>query len=660
MKLEIVLVAASFVGCLVTVSGRPLSPTAVASVHVQTAAHRVFKRTEEEDEQGDSDSSHVGSEVDHVNIVPNPAPMASMHHGTPILEDPNLEPQQKAYWEQYNTTTFFSAVVPNKGFLYAHILLNTIAWVFLAPVVVMLSVEKFSLYLVFQTLQSSVALAALFMLAIFSTTVPADLYPNNAYAKMSIIMFFVVIVHYLAALVRTLSSWTLKYYRGLAMDGTDYVLANLRNNGRSAPTQRRRSQDSGHDSFDIDEENDVDNANRELRDDIDRQDDYESSLEDTGLVRRSSNLSSDRTNTLAAGFEHRFQDKYIAKIMKNPKVTTLVSRTDRLANVVYSLINRPLLLFAYIYLLTGVAISYRVGMSNEIYNVLAHYIKGSIFFVFGIVTLARYLGAFASRGMAWNIKPGSPFDESIRAKDSGRVPVQFRTEKPSFLQKLGYKIPSMEFVECGSVFIYGITNVFLEHLGNRDGKWSHKDLQHASIAFMYIGGGLCGLLVEAGAFGRLKDSFISSESAGTDSIELRRQNAYSFNPFAAFIVFWTGVLMSKHEQSLPLSTEIHAQWGTLFCVGAVFRLFTYLIIFLTVPNSTRPTKPFTELIVSFCLICGGLVFIQSSSQSVEGMIYRNLDGMFTLNVNVGVTALIMAWEMVVFAIKGWAAKRRVD
>jgi hypothetical protein len=345
--------------------------------------------------------------------------------------------------------------------------------------------------------------------------------------------------------------------------------------------------------------------------------------------------------------------------MRNRILSKLVSQTGTLANFVYSLMNRPLLLFAYVYLLTGVAVAYRVGIANAIYNILAHYIKGSIFLVFGLVTLARYLGAFSDCGMAWNIKPGSPFDDSVNRK-SGPIPL--RTERLNIFQRLGAGIPSMEFVETGLVFVYGISNIFLEHLGNQTGEWSHKDLQHASIAFMYIGGGLCVLMVEASAFSRLKDAFytFNSNADSVDPVEMRRQKAFSFNPFPAFTVFWTGVLMSRHEQELPLSTEIHAQWGILFAVGAIFRLVTYLILYLAAPNTTKPTKPFTELITSFCLICGGLIFIQSSSQCVQAMIYRGLDSMFTLNVNVGVTALIMAWVMVVWSIKGWAAKRRVD
>nr|CAI6413900.1 AAC_HP1_G0006610.mRNA.1.CDS.1 [Saccharomyces cerevisiae] len=52
----------------------------------------------------------------------------------------------------------------------------------------------------------------------------------------------------------------------------------------------------------------------------------------------------------------------------------------------------------------------------------------------------------------------------------------------------------MEFVESFLIFFYGSTNIFLEHLAGNGGAWTAKDLQHVSIAFMFIGTDLCGLL----------------------------------------------------------------------------------------------------------------------------------------------------------------------
>jgi hypothetical protein len=53
--------------------------------------------------------------------------------------------------------------------------------------------------------------------------------------------------------------------------------------------------------------------------------------------------------------------------------------------------------------------------------------------------------------------------------------------------------PSAEFVESFLIFFYGVTNVFLEHLGGWGGEWSSVDLEHISITIMFFGGGLVSL-----------------------------------------------------------------------------------------------------------------------------------------------------------------------
>ena len=82
---------------------------------------------------------------------------------------------------------------------------------------------------------------------------------------------------------------------------------------------------------------------------------------------------------------------------------------------------------------------------------------------------------FADFGWAWNLKPPSELTG----------------------QKWKDRAPSAEFVESFFIFMYGATQSFMEHLGNHNGGvWSHKDLQHVSIAIMFFWAGLCGLLIE--------------------------------------------------------------------------------------------------------------------------------------------------------------------
>ncbi|ANB12393.1 hypothetical protein AWJ20_645 [Sugiyamaella lignohabitans] len=598
-----------------------------------------------------------------MSMTPSPVSMKGHHHhGMFILDDPDLEPQQRAYWEQYNTTNYLNEEITNgksaKGLLVAHMALTFIAWFFLYPVTVTISAEKnaSSVYLVLQTLQSTVALVALFLLALYAPTAP-DLYPKNAYGRMSIILFFIVVLHWTSMMIKALARWALNSSVSGPIDGTEYMLANLHHDEESRP-----SHDSGHGSGSngvVTPTANTATTSGNFRPDVDASA-YDMDGEEDELD--SLNVDSALNHSTPVMFEVRLQERLFARLFKYPLVKSSVSRLEQSAGIIYTLINKPLFVFSFVYLLTGVAVFYRLGMANKVFPVLAHFIKGGVFFLFGILTLGRYCGAFANRGMAWNIRPGSESDPDMNfarkreaPSDSYLAPFK-RPFVPKenivsrFFSALVERIPSMEFIECFLIFFYGITNVFLERLANPHGAWAHKDLQHVSIAFMYIGGGLCGLIVESRSFRNL----LSSARLNVTE-EAKARSTVSFNPIAAFVVFWTGVLMSQHEQETPLATSIHAQWGILFCVAAIFRLFTYLMLYCVPPSSSQPSRPFTELVVSFCLICGGMVFIESNGQTVEAMMYLGLDSMFSLNVNVGFAVLIMSWVMAVLTIKGWLA-----
>ena len=49
---------------------------------------------------------------------------------------------------------------------------------------------------------------------------------------------------------------------------------------------------------------------------------------------------------------------------------------------------------------------------------------------------------------------------------------------------------SAEFVESAVIFLYGGSNVWLEHLSNSSGEWAAMDLEHVSINLLFFGGGL--------------------------------------------------------------------------------------------------------------------------------------------------------------------------
>ena len=207
----------------------------------------------------------------------------------------------------------------------------------------------------------------------------------------------------------------------------------------------------------------------------------------------------------------------------------------------------------------------------------------------------------------------------------------------------------MEGLESILIFFYGSTNVFLEHLAAAGGAWTAKDLQHVSIAFMYIGAGLCGLLTEIKLNEwKFKQVVERSENHIPEEEVSSCSPGYSPNPFPTFTIFWTGILMSQHTQASEVSTKVHVQWGSLLSYGSFFRLLTFIVLFLVPSTNSVPAKPFTELITSFCMLCGGLIFMESTDQVIEAMEYSGYTPMFTLNLSIGIISLVMAWEMILF------------
>lgn len=255
------------------------------------------------------------------------------------------------------------------------------------------------------------------------------------------------------------------------------------------------------------------------------------------------------------------------------------------------------------------------------------------------------MGAFSDFGWAWNVKPQYPM-----------------------VSRFAARLPSAEFVESFVIFLYGASNVFLEHLNAWGKAWSAQDLEHVSITIMFFGGGLMGMLIESNTVRNLFNTSVSSwqEEAVLfgDRIEKQHQEwevpktyQTSLNPMPGLVIMLLGLSMSGHHQHSMVSTMMHQQWGTLFMGFAVARAATYILLYLAPPNSFFPSRPPTELVASFCLISGGMIFMGSSTDAVITIESNGLDAMFLFTIAMGLTALVMSWAGICFALKGWAVRK---
>lgn len=473
--------------------------------------------------------------TDNINstesLVPIPHVMKHMH-GVPILQT-KLLPQERLFWENYNTTTYFTVESAHRPALYLHIAVGLFSvFVFYPISLIFNNLNMGKSYMTMLLIHSSCIVFSLLNYSIFINSIP-DLYPGNAYNSMVIILFVTTILQLIFAFIKNIEPGE--------SDGNKYFQLN---------NQHMRANSSDEESL---------------------------------------------------------------QSMISPPSTDDVIPSEKPSSS---------------------------KMSNFYDKVMKF----------------RYCGGFTNKGWAWNHK----FID--------------RTKKQSFWFSLQNKgLWTMEMIESSLILFYGSTNIFLEHLANAGGEWSPKDLQHASIAFIFIGCGLCGVITELKlqdwryeqAMADMEKYQYQGEEQNQQELQSNTNNnntiikaspGFSPNPFPIVTIYWTGILMSKHQQASSLSTEVHVQWGNMFVLGCAFRFITYLMLMLNakVPKDLlRPSRPFTELVVSFSLLCGGLIFMELTDPVILSFEYYGLTSMFTLNISLGFTTLFMGWQMLLFAFKDW-------
>ncbi|TPX25517.1 hypothetical protein DIZ76_010972 [Coccidioides immitis] len=554
-----------------------------------------------------------------------------MHSGMPAGASPSMSTSAKVA-EPSGPISYF-AHGEHFGVILGHIVLMVLAWFFILPIGVMFSVARSHLALPVQFLFLVVNAVGLLLGIIYNTQTP-DLYVNNSHHKIGWIATWVMIAEVVMGLLFAYSGRN-RYVAGSAYERLAFLPVS-----QDTPQDSRASYSRG---------------------------DYQyrwSGDSGQGTERCSSSLRSPRSSSMERGrslsrgndvddFEEkpineagditrprkflgsRFLDKYLAH-----RIPGLLSqRALNILKAIYVIIERTILPLGFIALVSGGVTYGGIFRGNNIFNGLAHFIKGGIFLWYGLLTLGRWLGWFADFGWAWNIKPS-------------RAIVGWKS-----------RVPTGEFTESLVIFLYGSSNVFLEHLAAWGGAWTAQDLEHVSISIMFFGGGLCGMLSESQ---RVRDWINMSvlpaptnvEQPAKDEVwQAPKTQRLSLNPMPAIVILLLGLMMSSHHQASMVSTMVHSQWGMLLVGFSMARAVTYIILYLNPPSSLLPSRPPSELVASFCLISGGLIFMLSTKDIIEVMIHYDLNAMFVFTVAMGFTAFVMAWEIVTISLKAWASKK---
>ncbi|GAA5850460.1 hypothetical protein JCM8547_001882 [Rhodosporidiobolus lusitaniae] len=463
------------------------------------------------------------------------------------------------------------------GLLYAHIVCMLLAFFGLLPLTLFLKMGHSSLSILPQTGFLALSILGLFFGQLYKV-VDGDHYEGSSHTSWG---WFTMIL-------------------AIALTGLDVVLFLLRltrwgdqvNFERFSLFQRRKDQENDEEKVFALEDDEDDEAGE-------RQHLCSSPTEMEHSEWRSSSLERHPSRNDSTFSDDTFVEPHSASTLPPPR--TLPTRLRRYGSSAVTFLERILIVLAYVEVCNGIAVwtgSCRAEYGNGCY---AHIIKGSVFFWYGLLTFARYLGAYSEYGWAWN-----------------------RMER------------------------FGKT-----------GAWSIKDVQHTSIAIMFWAGGALGLMLES----RTVRSWLSNSSAqasgrSIDSIPPPASASFPMNPIPAICIGLTGVAMAAHHQKYQFQVDVHALWGNLLGAFALFRLLTYFFLFLRPPASILPSRPPTEALASLCLTAGGVVFILSTEQATFAFMRHGADDvMAILNLTIAFVLAIFVWIAVLFALKGWMLKR---
>ncbi|KUI52520.1 hypothetical protein VP1G_10440 [Cytospora mali] len=534
--------------------------------------------------------------------------------------------------DQYPSTYFSHS--EHRGVLLTHISLMVLGWVFVLPLATMFSLARSRYTLPTQVVFLAINALGVLFSTIYNANTP-DLYPNNAHHKLGWLVTWVLGAQGVVSLLGRLVG-------AFGKKGGNNGVGAAERQGFVPVSQAA-----------MDEHGRLHNPcyspmSRDSNDSGQGTEPGTESLRSHSFSSSPDSLASPTAEGPAHKEYHEEDDDLEADLPEMlprggaiRKFVTMVggkisSRAWRALIFGYDFVDRTSMVLGFITLCTGVIAFGRFFEGSNVFTGLAHWIKGGIFFWLGIFTLGRWSGSFGELGWAWNIRPRS-------------------TKK---------FVPSAEFVESALIFTYGATNIFLEHLGNWGGEWSFEDLEHLSITVLFIGGGLCGMLIESTRIRDLLNTTIY-EAAEENYDDHERDAAmeepgtykFSMNPFPALVILLLGIMMSSHTQQSMISSMVHKQWGNLLTGASFARGLSYVITYLKPPTSILPSRPPTELLTSFGLMTGGIIFMASSGDTVAAMIHYNLDAMFMYTVTMGLVGLFMAWEIILIAVKGWAVRK---
>jgi hypothetical protein len=342
--------------------------------------------------------------------------------------------------------------------MYWHIGLEILAWIVILPVAVMFSIARSRFTLSSQLAFLATNALALVLGVVYDRKTP-EMYAGNAHSKIGWAITWIASAWVIIAFIQAYAGRSdahSKEDQAAPLMTTANMLRYQRVQDEELPDPSRWSNDSGQGT----ERNSASLYGHSRSPSVESEDQQFPSL-----PRRSTHDSdyfeddSEKRGFLRNTSVDRFFSRNVARFA--------AGRTLKAIRFLYVVVERTILVQGFAAVTSGTVVYGGIGRGGAVFNVLAHYVKGAIFLVYGLLTLGRWMGAFADFGWAWNVKPTKEVVGRRRAA-----------------------LPSAEFTESFVIWLYGCTNVFLEHLAAWGDEWTAQDLEHVSISVMFFGGGL--------------------------------------------------------------------------------------------------------------------------------------------------------------------------
>jgi hypothetical protein len=356
--------------------------------------------------------------------------------------------QPRSYWSLSEHATL----------MYWHITLEILAWVVILPVSVMLSIARSRFTLPSQLVFLAVNAFALVLGLVYNHKTP-ELYENNSHSKTGWIITWIASAWVFMALIQVYIGRSRSQFSedGMAQPMTVANMARYQRVHDQHSGGSRYSNDSGQGT----ERNSTSLFGHSRSPSVESED--QQFVGPTRDYARDSEDSFDEISEKRSFLRNTSMDRFFSRNIAR----FVVGRTPKVIRLFYVVLERTILVQGLVAIANGTVVYGGIGRGGAVFNVLAHYIKGGIFFLYGLLTLGRWMGAFADFGWAWNVKPTKDVVGRRRAA-----------------------LPSAEFTESFVIWLYGVTNVFLEHLAAWGDEWTAQDLEHVSISVMFFGGGM--------------------------------------------------------------------------------------------------------------------------------------------------------------------------